>query len=120
MKLPAIIAELKAALANDCITLVMDGRMIGVRVSEYELIGVMAWYERKMQGPYTYPRFDLCQRWGIENWTSMDYAVFGDGRDRRSKWVRKWLLREFGLREPVKTLNDTQESDHVWMEAANA
>lgn len=121
MKLPQIIAELKAAIANDCATVTLEGRMIGVRRSPFDTdpVGLASWFEGRLVAagrPATirYGRMDLVSRWGIENWTDMDYAIFGDGRTRRQKWLRKWLLREFGLGGGVKS------SDRVWMEAANA
>lgn len=123
MKLPAIIAELKAAIANDCLTVVMDGRMVGIeRDASFGPVadGLMTWYERKIRHENWPHTPSLIDRWGVENWTALDYATFGDGRGRRNRWVRQWLLREFGLREPGKGEICGQRSDRVWMEAANA
>lgn len=125
MKIPAIIAELKAAIANDCQTVTMDGLLIGVEVCTWDCQSLLVWFEERLRRQAGSRHLTLMDRWGVQNWTDMDYAVFGDGTRARHKWIRKWLLRELGLpeRPPLKDDEATAEqihSDYVWTEAANA
>lgn len=121
MKLSEIIAEIKSIVANDCRTIYREGRCLSVKndlgswlTGEY--ISLLAYVDRKLMDRERY--MSLMDRWGSRNYEDMDYAIYGDGDNRRQRWLRRWLLRELGLPE-YDGDKRVVSSDSLWMEAAN-